>query len=228
MRKLGQIKNGDCLSDQYYNSRAKLEWICENKHRWEAVPNSIQQGSWCPHCAGSMKLTLGDAKQIALFRHGQCLSTKYKNNQLSLLWCCKEGHIWQASLGNVKSGTWYPFCYKYKRERLCREIIIKYLGPPSENRRPDFLKIPEHPKGLELDIYYSEYGFAIEVQGEQHEKYIEFFYREDLNNFIKQQTRDQLKKELCEENQIALRYVWYYEDPCIIIPEHLRELGLIE
>ncbi|CAG8615204.1 35163_t:CDS:1, partial [Racocetra persica] len=51
---------------------------------------------------------------------------------------------------------------------------------------PDFLKIPEHPKELELDIYYPEYDFAIEVQ-EQHEKYIEFFHREDLNNFIKQQ-----------------------------------------
>ena len=66
------------------------------------------------------------------------------------------------------------------------------------------------------------------MQGEQHEKYIEFFHRGDPNNFIKQQARDQLKKELCEENQIALRYVWYYEDPHIVIPEHLRELGLIE
>ncbi|PKC04513.1 hypothetical protein RhiirA5_422139 [Rhizophagus irregularis] len=37
----------------HYNSRAKLEWICENKHRWEAVPNGIQQGSWCPYCVGA-------------------------------------------------------------------------------------------------------------------------------------------------------------------------------
>ncbi|CAI2194137.1 2887_t:CDS:1, partial [Funneliformis geosporum] len=50
----------------------------------------------------------------------------------------------------------------------------------------------------------------------------------DPNNFIKQQAWDQLKKELCKENQIALKYVWYYEDPFVIIPEHLRELGLIE
>ena len=60
--------------------------------------------------------------------------------------------------------------------------------------RPDFLKIPKHPKELELDIYYPEHDFAIEVQGLQHEKYIEFFHR-DPNNFIKQQAR------------IALRYV---------------------
>ena len=106
--------------------------------------------------------------------------------------------------------------------------MSKYLGPPSKIRRPDFLKTLDYTTGLELDIYYPQYGFATEVQGEQHEKYIEFFHNGDPNNFIKQQARDQLKKELCEENQIALRYVWYYEDPYVVIPEHLRELGLIE
>ncbi|PKC16721.1 hypothetical protein RhiirA5_406661 [Rhizophagus irregularis] len=50
---------------------------------------------------------------------------------------------------------------------------------------------------LELDILYYDYGFAIE------------------------QKQDQLKKELCEENWIALRYVWYYEDTYVVIPEHL-------
>ncbi|CAH1766515.1 3535_t:CDS:1, partial [Entrophospora sp. SA101] len=90
------------------------------------------------------------------------------------------------------------------------------------------LKTLEYPTRLHLDIYYPEFGLVIEVQGQQHEKYIEFFHRDDPNNFIKQQERDQLKKELCEENWIVLRYVWYYEDPYIVIPEHLRELGLIE
>ncbi|RHZ52400.1 hypothetical protein Glove_461g60 [Diversispora epigaea] len=44
----------------------------------------------------------------------------------------------------------------------------------------------------------NDYGFVIEVQGQQHEKYIEFFLKKDPINFIRQQTRDQLKKELCE------------------------------
>ncbi|CAI2197208.1 17222_t:CDS:1, partial [Funneliformis geosporum] len=43
-------------------------------------------------------------------------------------------------------------------------IVTSYLGSPSENRRPDLLKISEQLKGLELDIYYSEYSFTIEVQ----------------------------------------------------------------
>ncbi|RHZ76448.1 hypothetical protein Glove_197g72 [Diversispora epigaea] len=68
-------------------------------------------------------------------------------------------------------------------------VKLYYLGQPSEDRWPDFLKTSEHPSGLQLDIPYYDYGFAIEVQGQQHEKYIEFFHRGDPNNFIKQQER---------------------------------------
>ncbi|RHZ88569.1 hypothetical protein Glove_22g83 [Diversispora epigaea] len=123
-----------------------------------------------------------------------------------LLWRCNKNHQWYATLSHVKNdNTWCPYCSKYKHERLCREIMSKYLGPPSKIRRPDFLKTLDHPTGLELDIYYPQYGFATEVQGEQHEGYIEFFNNGDPNNFTKQQERDQLKKELCDENWIVLR-----------------------
>ncbi|CAG8658571.1 11153_t:CDS:1, partial [Paraglomus occultum] len=108
-----------------------------------------------------------------------------------------------------------------------KNYVIILFGPPSANHWPDFLKTPEYPTGLQLDIPYYQHGFAIEVQGEQHEKFNKFFYRGDPNNLVKQQERDQLKEELCEENWITLRYVWYYEDPFEKIPDILRELGLI-
>ncbi|CAB4400786.1 unnamed protein product [Rhizophagus irregularis] len=154
-----------------------------------------------------MKLTLKNTKQITLSKYGECLSTEYKNIE-------NNGVCFKAIPNSIQQGTWCPFCPKYKREKLCCEILTKYLGSPSLIRRPefkvpngpDFLKTQEYPNGLELDIPYYEYGFAIEVQGVQHEKYHEFFHRGDPNNFIKQQARDQLKKELCEENQIALRH----------------------
>ncbi|PKB95447.1 hypothetical protein RhiirA5_474902, partial [Rhizophagus irregularis] len=116
-----------------------------------------------------------------------------------------SGHIWHATLNTIKDqSTWYPFCPKYKREKLCHEILTKYLGSPSLIRRPDFLKTQEYPNGVELDIPYYEYGFAIEVQDVQHKKYHKFFHRGNPNNFIKQQAWDQLEKELCEKNLIAL------------------------
>ena len=109
---------------------------------------------------------------------------------------------------SIQQGTWCPFCPKYKREKLCHEILTKYLGAPSIHR-PDFLKTQEYPNGLELDIFYPQYGFAIEVQGIQHEKYHEFFHGRDPNNFIKQQARDQeriMRRELdCFKVCLVLR-----------------------
>ncbi|CAI2175884.1 19773_t:CDS:2 [Funneliformis geosporum] len=158
------------------------------------------------------RLTLDNAFEIAKEHGGICVSTEYINISTPMRWKCANSHEWTATLNNIK---------------MLRDVS-KYLGPPSKIRRPDFLKTPEYYQGLELDIPYYDYGFAIEVQGVQHEKYHEYFHGGDPNNLIKQQARDQLKKELCEKNQIALRYVWYYEDPFVVIPEHLRELGLIE
>ncbi|CAG8816743.1 11536_t:CDS:1, partial [Racocetra fulgida] len=60
---------------------------------------------------------------------------------------------------------------------LCREIVSNLLGKPSEIRKPDFLKTNKYPKRLELDIYYPQYRFAIEVQGIQHKYQTDFFYK---------------------------------------------------
>ncbi|PKC71446.1 hypothetical protein RhiirA1_453514 [Rhizophagus irregularis] len=79
--------------------------------------------------------------------------------------------------------------YDIAKKAIYRKHLL-YFGSPSENRKPDFLKIPERPKGLEFDIYYSEYSFVIEMQGEQHEKFNKFFHRGNSNNFIKQQVQD--------------------------------------
>ncbi len=62
---------------------------------------------------------------------------------------------------------------------MCREILTKYLGCPSLIHRPEFLKTQEHSNGLELDIFYPQYGFEIEVQDVQREKYHEFFHGGD-------------------------------------------------
>ncbi|RHZ69538.1 hypothetical protein Glove_283g76 [Diversispora epigaea] len=228
-KQMAYSRNGKCLSTEYKNLETDLLWSCAKGHEWYASFSGIKnQGTWCPYCAGNIRYTLEVAKQIAFNRNGECLSTEYINTRSDLLWRCTNGHLWNAPLFNIKVlGAWCPFC-RNKCENLCREIVTKYLGLPSNIRRPDFLKTYDHPLRLELDIYYPEFGLAIEVQGQQHEKYIEFFHKGDPNNFIKQQARDQLKNELCEENWIVLRYVWYYEDPYIVIPEHLRELGLIE
>ena len=49
-KKLAKSKKGICLSDRYLNAHTKLKWRCKSGHEWEASPNNIKRGSWCPYC----------------------------------------------------------------------------------------------------------------------------------------------------------------------------------
>ncbi|CAB5212909.1 unnamed protein product [Rhizophagus irregularis] len=222
------VPPGKCLSTEYVNSTTPMLRRCGKGHEWSTTLYLIKnKGKWCSQCSGNFPCGLSEAKEIAHSKGGMCLSTEYTNLCVPMQWMCNKGHKWFASFNSIKHvKSWCPYCLN-KHENLCRKVITNILGPPSSIRRPDFLKIPEHPRGLELDIYYPQYGFAIEVQGKQHEQHIKYFHK-GPEEFEKQLMRDQLKKELCEKNLIVLRYVWYYEDPNIVIPNHLRELGLIE
>ncbi|CAB5217271.1 unnamed protein product [Rhizophagus irregularis] len=85
-------------------------------------------------------------------------------------WKCTKDYLWTTTFDSIKyQRSWCPFCQN-KHENICREIVTNYLGPPSENCWPDFLKTPKYSRGLQLDIFYPKYGFAIEVQEEQHGK----------------------------------------------------------
>lgn len=71
---------------------------------------------------------------------------------------------------------------------------------------------------LSLDFYNANKRIAIEVQGRQHTKYVEFFHQNRMN-FLNQLKRDQDKEKFCELNNITL--VTIYEKD--IIDKHLFE-----
>ena len=47
---IAKSRGGKCISIKYINAMTKLTWECINKHIWQATPNNIQQGGWCPQC----------------------------------------------------------------------------------------------------------------------------------------------------------------------------------
>jgi hypothetical protein len=108
---IAKARGGKCISKKWINSLYKLEWECEFKHQWRATPNNIQQGTWCPKCAGRQKLTINDCIQTAKSRNGECLSISYKNAHQKLTWKCKYGHIWDTSYTSIKHNkSWCPKC----------------------------------------------------------------------------------------------------------------------
>ncbi|RHZ85399.1 hypothetical protein Glove_66g24 [Diversispora epigaea] len=225
-KEIAYNRNGKCLSIIYKDNKTPLQWKCNKGHIWIAHLNSIKDcNNWCPYCRGFNK-TIKDMHKLAQKRNGKCLSEKYEGAHTKLQWQCNEGHIWITTPNCILKNHWCPYCL-YKHENLCRKIVTNLLGKPFEIRRPNFLKTDKYPKGLELDIYYPQYGFAIEVQGIQHECQTDFFHQ-NLEKFKNQLIRDQDKKELCDENDIALVEIWYYEDPYKVISKYLQNLGIID
>jgi very-short-patch-repair endonuclease len=105
-------RGGKCLSTEYTNCYAQLLWECSELHQWIACLHDIKNGgTWCPVCAGNMKLTIEDAHRTAHERGGECLSNIYVNIMENLKWRCEFGHEWNATLNNVKNKhQWCPIC----------------------------------------------------------------------------------------------------------------------
>jgi len=110
MEKLAAEKNGRCLSEKYINASTRLRWECEKGHSWEATPNSILRGRWCPTCGGSRPSTIDEMKQIATERGGWCLSDEYIDSSTKLRWECRLHHIWEATPSEISEGNWCPEC----------------------------------------------------------------------------------------------------------------------
>lgn len=122
VRAVAEERGGRLVSEKYVNAHSKLQWECEEKHRWKASFDSVRRGTWCPTCAHIKlakrvpRLTIEEMCEIAESRDGECLSEVYTNERTKLLWRCKEGHEWMAEPRTIKEGHWCPECAKKKRK----------------------------------------------------------------------------------------------------------------
>ena len=58
------------------------------------------------------KWNLKKIEALATQRGGNCLSKAYKNPREKLIWTCKTGHVWLATLDSVRRGSWCLKCRK--------------------------------------------------------------------------------------------------------------------
>ena len=100
----------ELISNEYINDKTKVTIKCKENHIFKVKPNNLRNGSWCPYCAGLMRLTIEDMQHLAKERGGKCFSTDYVNNKTPLEWECEKGHRWKARPDSVRNGKWCLVC----------------------------------------------------------------------------------------------------------------------
>lgn len=144
LRELAKRQNGKLISTFYIDDKTKLIWQCSQGHTWEARPNNIKNGSWCPYCSGLMRKTMEDMHKLAESRGGKCLSTEYVNNRTKLLWQCSNGHTWETKPNVIVNGGWCPEC------RGRKKLTIEDMQKLAEERGGKCLSTKYHTDGTRL------------------------------------------------------------------------------
>lgn len=117
-----------------------------------------------------------------------------------------------------------------KGEAECKRVLEQIFKKPFNNTRPDFLSNPvTGGKNLELDCYNEELKLAVEYNGIQHYKYSPYFHK-NKDQLETQKYRDEMKRNLCRENNVTLIEVPYnikHENIENYLVEKLRDYGKI-
>ena len=111
--------------------------------------------------------------------------------------CPVHGEFWQTPHNHLK-GNGCPKCRNSHLENFVENILIEENIKFIQNYKTKWLK-KQH-----LDFFLPDYNVAIECQGEQH--FVSFRFEKDDKKLLLRKKRDELKKRLCEENNIRLIY----------------------
>ena len=109
---------------------------------------------------------------------------------------------------------WTSYIYptkKWKTEEIITKTVMKHYKEHGviAQHRPLWLK-SSYGGQMSYDIYISELKVAIEYQGEQHFKPVDYFGGKE--SFEKVQKRDKEKQALSKEKGIKLIYINYWEE----------------
>ena len=106
--------------------------------------------------------------------------------------------------------TDFDFSKKSRIEIITRKYLDFYFKEWAVlyNYRPDFLRNHKTGKNLELDIYYPDLQFAVEVNGIQHKT-------------KEGQRRDRIKFYSCRDNNIELFFIWN-KHQILRLRDHIR------
>lgn len=203
---------------EYVNNKTKVCIICpEHGEFWQRPDKHCSSKRGCPECGGTKKLTLekfieqSNKKHCNVYNYSK---VEYINTETKVCIICPEhGEFWQSPHAHL-SGEGCPTCKKSCLEKEIKIFLdnngIKY----EEEKKFEWLGL------LRLDFYLPDYNIAIECQGIQHFKPVEFFG--GVKRFKDQIKKDSQKKELCEKHNIRILYYTKLNNNCFTSLDELK------
>lgn len=212
---------------KYLRGKDKIPVICHEKN-WDGTEHGVFMvraeshtygKTGCPKCAARQRANYEKVPYDRfVFVSNEVHNNKYiyddetKANFYDTIHkvpiiCPNHGIFWQTPKAHMR-GQGCPLCNMSHLERdiekFLQENSIKYIAQMKDF---DWLKLG---RGLQsLDFYLPDYNIAIECQGEQHFKPVDFTGKgEEWANkqFEKVKFLDERKRKICNENNIDILY----------------------
>ena len=187
----------------YTKAKDKVCIICPIHGEFWQSPNHHLRGDGCPLCAGK-GMTVDELKRRCKQMYGDNISLDkaiYKSAKEKIIVTCKKHGDFEITPDNLLRGHSCPKCKSSLLENDIREMLLINNIPFISQCRNNEL---EWLNSQSLDFYLPEHKIAIECQGEQHFKPIDYFGGYD--GFAKRLELDRIKYKNAKENGIKIIY----------------------
>lgn len=191
------------LEDEYKNNKSYITIICPLHGDFKQRISKHLEGNSCPKCSHNSKpYTNEEWINLAIKKHGNTYDYKnviYKTQKDKVMITCKiHGNFFQSPKDHLQ-GCGCPLCKESHLEKSIRSIL------DNNNISYEYECKKFTTSNKSIDFYLPQYKIAIECQGEQHFKSVEFFG--GTNKLEETIRRDICKYEELVENGINTLYV---------------------
>lgn len=199
----------------FTRTKDKIRFRCNDcNYEWDTEPNVLLNNDeyyGCPKCNGFAPVS--EAEMVERLSkvnsrvtyisgyHGIVKSAKFK--------CADCGNEWDTRVTSVLSGNGCPKCNMSHGEiaigNFLDKIGVKYRSQYTFNEC-------KHSRVLPFDFYIKSKNIAIEYQGEQHYKPVDFAGKGKqwaIANYEQVKIRDKIKYDYCNDNKIKLIEIPY-------------------
>ena len=228
INKIHQNENGTPKYDLnnliYQGYDVKFDLKCSKHGYFKTSIHNLLHGRGCPKCGKESMVK----KNTSTTEEFKIKADKIHNNfyiydlvdyihsKSSIKIICPIHGIFEQTPNTHLDGHGCPICRASLLEKYVTQLLtenkINYFFQCDKNTL-SFLN-GKNNISMSLDFYLPDYNVAIECQGIQHFKPIEYFGGEQA--YKNQIERDLIKLKLCVENNIKLIYINYFDKKEII------------